>query len=719
MEPVSRRHSKGSIIWRFFIAYIVVIVMVLLIISPICVTLPQVTYRNLLDSYRTQLEHQSEQFNMQLESALTVNDVLDHIQSYQMLKVSNVAGSEAPARYSYYLNKLRDLFRSQVTMLNLYEDGFLLFTRSGMCVTTKVSYVDFESCLDSYFKYSPEDRATLTKEIDEGYNAVSLLPVSPASVSSGRRENCMTLLLRNPTGSVVTGLLINEEKLQNYFLDSGVPGDSVLTITGYDGTLLMKSGETPSGTVHTLKADVPMTGGAVEISIPSGYIDRIVGRERWRTVFYVVVAVAAGLALSAYLSARHIRPIRKIAGYFQQNGKNRDEYQQIMAGISASSREMDAMRKTLDENQARMRLSLFSRMLYGVILSEDDQSEALRLIPELAEPYQIALLRIDLSVYSTEKQEGDYASVMAAQYLQEVAGDRIPWVQPDREHFALLLPKDRFSAEDIRTHAEKFSYYMDRYNVCMMYGISDVFTEIDKVSAAYSQARFRMRILNGGDPAVIREHSASLSVHGLQKIYEAICAGNREALSGAMEEIARSVSADEAEENYSAIRYGIRCALQDLNPAPDLPEPPRYAAEISAEENFVRLNGWTDDLIRQISTDRSRNDLEFVQKVTEYIAEHYRDPELGVDSIAREFYISRSQLYSLFQQNSVHSVGELIRKERMEQARNMLASTRDSVSDIAQQCGFASVNTFCRAFKKYYGISPNAMRNGTEPGGEA
>ena len=48
MEPVSRRHSKGSIIWRFFIAYIVVIVMVLLIISPICVTLPQVTYRNLL-----------------------------------------------------------------------------------------------------------------------------------------------------------------------------------------------------------------------------------------------------------------------------------------------------------------------------------------------------------------------------------------------------------------------------------------------------------------------------------------------------------------------------------------------------------------------------------------------------------------------------------------------------------------------------------------------
>ena len=183
MEPVSRRHSKGSIIWRFFIAYIVVIVMVLLIISPICVTLPQVTYRNLLDSYRTQLEHQSEQFNMQLESALTVNDVLDHIQSYQMLKVSNVAGSEAPARYSYYLNKLRDLFRSQVTMLNLYEDGFLLFTRSGMCVTTKVSYVDFESCLDSYFKYSPEDRATLTKEIDEGYNAVSLLPVSPASVS--------------------------------------------------------------------------------------------------------------------------------------------------------------------------------------------------------------------------------------------------------------------------------------------------------------------------------------------------------------------------------------------------------------------------------------------------------------------------------------------------------------------------------------------------------
>ena len=47
---------------------------------------------------------------------------------------------------------------------------------------------------------------------------------------------------------------------------------------------------------------------------------------------------------------------------------------------------------------------------------------------------------------------------------------------------------------------------------------------------------------------------------------------------------------------------------------------------------------------------------------------------------------------------------------RLEQAAKLLTDTDDTALSIGYQVGYSAPNYFCRAFKKFYGISPSRYR---------
>ena len=57
------------------------------------------------------------------------------------------------------------------------------------------------------------------------------------------------------------------------------------------------------------------------------------------------------------------------------------------------------------------------------------------------------------------------------------------------------------------------------------------------------------------------------------------------------------------------------------------------------------------------------------------------------------------------------SPAEYIRKRKLERATQLLKSGNLRISDIVFDCGFESVSSFNRAFKKQYKVSPTAFRN--------
>ena len=51
---------------------------------------------------------------------------------------------------------------------------------------------------------------------------------------------------------------------------------------------------------------------------------------------------------------------------------------------------------------------------------------------------------------------------------------------------------------------------------------------------------------------------------------------------------------------------------------------------------------------------------------------------------------------------------------RIDKAKELLSQTNLKISDISTQVGYASVNSFCRAFKRSTGNNATNFRNGTD-----
>jgi AraC-like DNA-binding protein len=77
--------------------------------------------------------------------------------------------------------------------------------------------------------------------------------------------------------------------------------------------------------------------------------------------------------------------------------------------------------------------------------------------------------------------------------------------------------------------------------------------------------------------------------------------------------------------------------------------------------------------------------------------------------------MSPSNLRSRFRASCGVSLGRHMRILRLERASGLLRMSTIRISEIAEQCGFASVFSFSRAFKHHFGVAPTDFRANPVP----
>ena len=95
-----------------------------------------------------------------------------------------------------------------------------------------------------------------------------------------------------------------------------------------------------------------------------------------------------------------------------------------------------------------------------------------------------------------------------------------------------------------------------------------------------------------------------------------------------------------------------------------------------------------------------------VLQVKEIIETELNDFNLSADTIADRFQLTSGYLNRLFKQHSSYSIAGYINHCRLKKAELRLHTSDDSVKEIAEESGFASMGTFFRLFKKEYGRTP-------------
>ncbi len=93
----------------------------------------------------------------------------------------------------------------------------------------------------------------------------------------------------------------------------------------------------------------------------------------------------------------------------------------------------------------------------------------------------------------------------------------------------------------------------------------------------------------------------------------------------------------------------------------------------------------------------------------------HRHPEQAwsVVALAREAGMSRSGFANRFHELVGEPPMQYVTRLRMRLARVRLAERRCSVGEAAEQLGYRSEAAFCRAFKRFVGVTPGAVRRGS------
>jgi AraC-like DNA-binding protein len=103
-------------------------------------------------------------------------------------------------------------------------------------------------------------------------------------------------------------------------------------------------------------------------------------------------------------------------------------------------------------------------------------------------------------------------------------------------------------------------------------------------------------------------------------------------------------------------------------------------------------------------------------RATKYAGKHYAKDSLTPSLVGRKLGITPQRLAQLFRKHLHTTFMWWISCYRVSKAMKRLRSTkRERIVEISLKCGFATVSTFNRYFRKINGISPGEFRSGIEP----
>lgn len=101
-----------------------------------------------------------------------------------------------------------------------------------------------------------------------------------------------------------------------------------------------------------------------------------------------------------------------------------------------------------------------------------------------------------------------------------------------------------------------------------------------------------------------------------------------------------------------------------------------------------------------------------IARTRRHIERRYAHYDLGLDNVARSLDCSRSTLFRALKRNEL-SLTQMIHDVRMSHAACMLASCRN-VQDVVAKVGYLDHSAFCKAFRRYAGMTPTEYRRVAE-----
>jgi len=135
--------------------------------------------------------------------------------------------------------------------------------------------------------------------------------------------------------------------------------------------------------------------------------------------------------------------------------------------------------------------------------------------------------------------------------------------------------------------------------------------------------------------------------------------------------------------------------------------------KITETNNDLALTGWTylilSHLLETISIETYNNDLDLAPKIIDYIDKQFKE-DLNINYLAGVFGYSPSYIAHIFSNQLKIPFRTYLGAVRSEYAAMLIKTSKKSLTEIAYEAGYNSLNTFCRCFKKHFSQTPSQYK---------
>ena len=132
-------------------------------------------------------------------------------------------------------------------------------------------------------------------------------------------------------------------------------------------------------------------------------------------------------------------------------------------------------------------------------------------------------------------------------------------------------------------------------------------------------------------------------------------------------------------------------------------------------------NGWLAKAYVQIILAHVFTDMDIISRETvgtddiiynavEYVAKNFRD-EITLDKMAYDLCVSKYVLSRMFAKTFHCNFNKYVNGIRLSYAQAILQDSKESITNIALDCGFESQRTFNRVFKERFKMTPREFRS--------
>lgn len=412
--------------------------------------------------------------------------------------------------------------------------------------------------------------------------------------------------------------------------------------------------------------------------------------------------------------SRNLKPAGSILS--QQRPINGFDY--IANSIINADNNIEQYQNTLRTQQKILQARFLEKAINGQLVSKQDIQDFHSHFPGFPESYRLLLVR--LWSYTNGTTVTNYSEpLLLMQAFLETEVSCVYQQQINDTELLLVFSKEEYdnSYETLNFLVNNINQEEPTYHTRCI--VSDLYYNVEDLPTAYQQLRatdglsfadYQTRICTVSDN--VEESKIPVTLIDLMTLYTAVTSGNLDLAINRLKVYSDELSLPQnityTKPVFDVLRSMLRYIKIDYSQLLAEQHVPTFQIEKTLYEQLADTITTFSNLICEYS---DMNKDSFTQELLSYIDAHYTDCDICLTSLKTHFKCSESTIRKVFKKITDVPIARYIEQKRMILANELLTRGEKSVTEIAQECGYALPHSFYKAYKRVYGHAPTLSGN--------